>query len=434
MGRLGSAGLIAASIGAAAFAPTLAAAQGNSSVVNRLVGDAHFAQFNKQCEKFDIAVRQLDLIATEGPNSIGTPRRSIEETDLARRRAAELRAEGCPKGLARFVRSPLDFLSLEIAGGASRATVPQINGGTQFDPIAATEIPIISSASRLTGGGGGFSATAPTPDNILWGDYFYVRGSGSWFDGSANGSVPIGATGVAQTYIIPNPASGSTGILAGATGQTVQIDTDGHIIDVSFGVQSGLPGIPNTGPFPLFSDPRFHVTTGFRYRNFDLSHRIAQQSLTFPGLNSQIDLDQSSNFFGAQVGFGFTTAPPGAEPGFFGSIDGFVAPGVLITSGTATQNSNCVPCGGGSPEFAVTLQRDFDTSNFSVIVGGSGSVGYRFNANVTASVFGTVEYMTGVPYFNLPTTPTQQPINMDGRDDFTSMSVGARLRLVFGYQ
>ena len=403
----------------------------NSILVDRLVGDAHFAQFSKQCEKFDLAIHQLDMIASEGPNSIGV-RRSQQEADLARRRAAELRAEGCPKGVARTVRSAWSF---DVTGGASQVAVPQVQGGTRFDPGSGTEIPIASSASNLTGGSASFTLNAPTP-NILWGDYFYISGGGSWFDGNSDGSVPIGATNVAQTYIFPNPASGSTGVFAGATGQAVQIDSSGHVIDISLGLKNdglSLPFLGGPALVPQNPGPQvnWHTVVGLHYRHLNLSQTTDQQSLTFADLNSRIDLDQNSNFVGARFGIGVSILPSGSQPGFIGGVDAFISPGVLFTSGTATQNSNCGPCGIGSPEFNVSLREDFSNSHFSVIVGGSAHVGYRFGPSATLSLFGSVEHMTEVPFFNVPTTPTLQPINLDGRDSVTIAMVGGRLMINF---
>jgi hypothetical protein len=170
-----------------------------------------------------------------------------------------------------------------VGGGATGVDLPQVKGGTQFDPISGTEIPIARSASTLTGGGGHFFVSIPTNQNTLWGDYFYVNASGSQFDGSGNGSVPIGGNNVAFTYLFPNPISSSTGIFAGATGQQVQIGSDGHLIDVSFGLKdvTPLPGPPGAPGSPFIQPFDLHTTAGFRYRNFDVSHTIDQQSSFF---------------------------------------------------------------------------------------------------------------------------------------------------------
>jgi hypothetical protein len=82
-----------------------------------------------------------------------------------------------------------------------------------------------------------------------------------------------------------------------------------------------------------------------------------------------------------------------------------------------------------SPEFDVSLQRGFNDSRFSVIVGGSVHLGYQFNANAGLFVKGTVEHMTDVPFFQVPTTPAEQPVFID-HGSSTNASVMAGIRVV----
>ena len=377
---------------------------------------------DKRCQDFEAIKAQLfNRWYTRG-QTIGDPAGAWRK----------LEDESCPR---RTASADLRQFGMVVGGGATGVDLPQVKGGTQFDPISGTEIPIARSASTLTGGGGHFFVSIPTNQNTLWGDYFYVNASGSQFDGSGNGSVPIGGNNVAFTYLFPNPISGSTGIFAGATGQQVQIGSDGHLIDVSFGLKdvTPLPGPPGAPGSPFIQPFDLHTTAGFRYRNFDVSHTIDQQSLFFPDLNSHIGLDQSSNFFGAQFGVGLISRPPGPQGGFVGGIHAFVAPGVLSTSLTANQVSHCGPCGIASPEFDVSLQRGFNDSRFSVIVGGSVHLGYQFSPNVGVFVKGTVEHMTDVPFFQVPTTPAEQPIFVD-HGTVTNASAMAGFRVAFDPQ
>src|SRR5690606_33590761 len=169
-------------------------------------------------------------------------------TGLAAKSASGRRRYGCPKGVALpDPRAAETQTAVALFGGGNWTSVPQINGGTRFDAGSGTEIPIISSEGNLSGGSAGFSAIMPVP-RVFFADRMYFRGTGSWFDGSASGNVPIRATNVAQTYITPNPNGGSTGIFAGATGQTVNIDTSGHIIDVSLGIRKDLNAFPRASP------------------------------------------------------------------------------------------------------------------------------------------------------------------------------------------
>jgi hypothetical protein len=387
--------------------------------VAQLIVLARNAQADNRCQDFGLIV-DSEL-----------RRRTHSDSDFltASRAAHELGLEGCPR---RSVSADLRQFGVVIGGGGTWVDVPQVKGGTQFDPISGREIPIAKSASTLTGGGGHLFATIPTNQNTLWGDYFYINAGGSTFDGKGGGAVPIGGNNVALTYLFPNPISGSTGIFAGATGQQVKVGSDGHLIDVSLGLKdvTPLPGPPGPPGSPFFQQFDLHTTVGFRYRNFDLSHTIDQQSLFFPDLHSQIGLDQSSNFYGVQFGVGLLSRPPGPQGGFVGGVHAFVAPGILSTSATAKQSSHCGPCGIASPEYDVSLQRGFNDSRFSVIVGGTVHLGYQFNSNVGVFVKGTVEHMTDVPFFQVPTTPVEQPVFVDhGAATNASFMTGIRVIL-----
>ena len=409
-----------------AVAQPLTLAELDKYSVQQMIVLAQNAQAVNRCQDFETLLGALRL------RSFNLGRAAIDTSlDQGRAERAErrLKAEGCPR---RTVSVDLRQVGMLVGGGATWVDIPQVKGGTQFDPIAGREIPIARSANTLTGAGGHFFATIPTNQNTLWGDYFYINASGSGFDGKGSGSVPIGGNNVAFTYLFPNPSSGSTGIFAGATGQQVHISSDGHLIDVSLGLKgvTPLPGPPGPPGNSFFQQFDLHTTAGFRYRNFDLSHTIDQQSLFFPDLHSQIGLDQSSNFFGAQFGVGLLSRPPRPQGGFVGGIHAFVAPGVLSTSATANQFSHCGPCGIASPEYDVSLQRGFNDSRFSVIVGGTVHLGYQFNASTGMFVKGTVEHMTDVPFFQVPTTPVEQPIFIDYGAS-TNASVMAGFRFVF---
>ena len=101
-----------------------------------------------------------------------------------------------------------------------------------------------------------------------------------------------------------------------------------------------------------------------------------------------------------------------------------MVPGVSYTSANAHEDSHCGPCGVASPEYNVSLQRDFNDSRFSVIIGGSAHLNYQFNPNVGVFIKGTVEHMTNVPFFQVPTTPTEQPISIDYGHSTTASIMG----------
>ena len=59
-----------------------------------------------------------------------------------------------------------------------------------------------------------------------------------------------------------------------------------------------------------------------------------------------------------------------------------------------------------------------------MIIGGSAHLNYQFNPNVGVFIKGTVEHMTNVPFFQVPTTPTEQPISIDYGHSTTASIMG----------
>jgi hypothetical protein len=335
--------------------------------------------------------------------------------------------------MERYYASGTSGPQISIGAGAIWTRPPQVQGGTRFDAATGTEFGILKSDRTLTGPSGTLYAQFPMPaSNSRWGDYSHVNISISYsrFDGSAQGSVPIGGDNVAQTYIIPNPVSGSTGIFAGATGQSVNIQSNGHYFDAVF----GLVGMPVSRFFLAremageTDGVRFQAGFGLRYRNSSIEHGINQQSLTFPGVNSVIDLEVNSNFVAPNLSFGANIMPSGSSGMYFGAM-AFVAPGVLITNANATQNSRCNVC--PAAEQNITLGRDFSSTSFAAMMGVDVKVGYQVNPAFTVQLEGGYQYMTRADSFSVPITPTEQPIRLD-HGSSSSAHIGGRAIVAFG--
>jgi hypothetical protein len=136
---------------------------------------------------------------------------------------------------------------------------------------------------------------------------------------------------------------------------------------------------------------------------------INQQSLFFPDLNSLISLAATSNFVAPNFSVGVVVSPAGGS-GPFAGLRSYVAPGVMRTSGSATQNSRCGPCGAASPEFNVTLQANLNQSRSAVISGAIAYAGYQISPSAKVQIETSYERISGAPVFSVPTSPTQQPI------------------------
>jgi hypothetical protein len=328
-----------------------------------------------------------------------------------------------PTGPVRPVRAPDEpfivsggGITIVIDGHYTRANVPTLSGGTQFDPALLKEVSIVKSPGVLNGGGGGGTIVVP----LRGGAKLFTNFRVSDFDGTSTGLVPIGGNNVAQTYIFPNQVSGSTGIAAGATGQSVSISSQGQFIDVATGVTWDYPALAFDG-LPMSMETGF----GFRYRNYDRKDSITQQSLFFSDLSSNISLDAKSNYYAANFVGGLKFDPRGPT-GFIGGARGMFSLGVLSTDATASQLSHCGPCGAASPEFNVNLSRDFSESKFAWAAGVTGYAGYQFNPNAKLLFEISYEHLDSSPVFSVPKTPVEQPIKLD-YGSIDTLRIGGKL-------
>lgn len=302
-----------------------------------------------------------------------------------------------------------------IAIGGSWTTVPIVTAGTRF--VGGGETSIIESRRTIPGVTAALGVAVP----VAFADYFGVMASFNGFDDTVRGAVPVGMPS-AFTYIFANPASGSTGIGPTATGQSVTLSTRGQFWDLGLGPTSRVPaGSVLASPAGTF----LTYGIGLRYRYMEVDHTIVQQSATFADLNQTISLNLRSHFIGPNFAVGFEAVQP-LPSGVFGGMSAFVSPGALITDAKARQNSRCGPCGGGSPEFDLVLQRGFNDSSFAVMAGLNGYVGYRVNPNFRIQADASYQYLSQLKSFAVPNTPVQQPIAL-ASDSSSVLSLGGRL-------
>jgi len=310
---------------------------------------------------------------------------------------------------------------LPVAGSGTWTRIPQVSGGTRFGGVGIGEVAVVDSKRTIPGVSASAGIVVPVDRVTFSFDYFTAVASFNGFDDSVSGSVPVGASS-AYTYIVPNPASGSTGIGPTVTGQSVTIDSRGQFWDLAVGTGSRVPMgqlfAPPTGSFWTYG-------FGVRYRHMSVEHNIVQQSSTFPDLNLAINLDLRSQFIGPSFAFGFEAMQP-LPSGFYGGASAFIAPGALITDASARQASRCGPCGAASPEFNLVLQRDFSETGFAFMAGVGGYIGYQFNPRVRIQAEASYQYLSEMKSFAVPTSPPGQPIALaSGSTD--TISVGGRL-------
>ncbi len=296
-----------------------------------------------------------------------------------------------------------------MGGTFGNVNVPGFGAGTQFNVALGREVPILFSPRNLSFAGGAaefrapvssvFGADVPSPFSQM---AFYAKLEGYSFWGSESGSVPIGGNNVAYTYLFPNPATGTTGVLAGASGQDISIKANGEAIRLRAGAEFRLPSPENLRAFHAF------ISGGVAFDYTDSGFEIMQQSLFFPDISSRTKLVVDDFFFAPHIGAGIRMD----DGNVFGSISGFVAPGLLYTNAWAKQDNLCGPClGAGNRSF--TLSRSFSNTRFAVQAGVDLTLGARLTRSV--AIEGGVQFVhtSHAAYLRPPTTPTEQPVRLD---------------------
>jgi hypothetical protein len=406
------AAVLAALWSGAAAAP----AMGQSlAEVERLLVEARAAQTAGDCPAYSRALERLERFSflTIGTEYLNEPERRAVKTK-AEEYVDLLSFEGCPRVSAKA-------LGVEFLAGATARHVPQINAGTVFTGV--TESPIAQSTDRLSGGSFGArfktaESFGPFPGRVTF-SFNYYDVSGSSF-----GSEPRFGRPVATTYLVPNPTNSSTGLGAGASGQSVSINTQAQGGDIVIGTQLRLPFLPDLGPV------RTEAGFGVRVVYSRFEHRITQQNLTFPDVRSTTNLQVDQYFVGPNFSLGLSTEPRAGTAGFFVGVNGFVSPGIIIADASAAQHNVCGVCGAASPEANFTVGRQFSDTHFSIMTGAEVTAGYAFSRNFRALVRGSVEHTTDVFTFVAPITPIEQPVRL--RTD-SSMAFGIRAGIELGF-
>jgi hypothetical protein len=295
-----------------------------------------------------------------------------------------------------------------IDGAYANVNVPSFGAGTQFVAALAREVEILRSPRNLSSAGGAVEFRAPV-SSVFGADVpsifsqvaFYAKLEGSSFWGSESGSVPIGGNNVAYTYLFSNPATGTTGVLAGATGQDISIKANGEAIRFRAGAewQASLASLRTVYAI---------ISGGLAFDYTDSGYEITQQSLFFPDVSSRTKLRVDDYFFAPYIGAGVRFD----DGNVFASLSGFVAPGGLYTDASAKQKNLCGPCPNpGDRNFK--LRSSFSNTRFAVQTG----VDLRIGARLTPSVAieGGFQYVhtSHAAFLRPPTTPTEQPVSLD---------------------
>jgi hypothetical protein len=295
-----------------------------------------------------------------------------------------------------------------VGGTFGNVNVPGFGAGTQFDAVLGRERQIIFSPRNLTFAGGAAEFRAPV-SSVFGADVaspfsqmtFYAKLEGYSFWGNENATVPFGGNNVAYTYLFPNPATGTTGVLAGATGQDISIKANGEAIKFRAGAEWQVPLADLQTAYAIISG-------GLAFDYTDSGFEITQQSLFFSDVSARTKLRVDDFFFAPYIGAGVRFD----DGNVFASVGGFVAPGVLYTDAWAKQRNLCGPCPNpGDRNFK--LSNSFSNTRFAVQTGIDLKVGVRLSPAV--AIEGGFQYVhtSHAAFLRPPTTPSEQPVSLD---------------------
>jgi hypothetical protein len=304
------------------------------------------------------------------------------------------------------------YIGLGPTGGAMN--IPAIGAGTRL--VGNREVPILFSARNLAFVGA--EARVGLPVNFLIDSVVVMRGGGASLYGQTNGVVRAGTNSVAFTNLFANPATGNTGVLAGATGLGASIRTRGEFFYFDVVLQREYRPLA----MPQISFP---WGIGAAYDYSDIGHVIDQQSLTFADLSSRTKL-VSENHFAAPVLSGGVRIDDGNVSA---ELIGYVKPGFNIFRGRADQDNRCGPCPNpGDRSFS--LRRSFSDTRFAVKTGAELNFDVRLTQSLRLTLGGFYEFTSTTGFVRIPTTPAEQPVRADRG---ATHRYGGRVNVVFRF-
>jgi hypothetical protein len=356
--------------------------------------EAFAADLKKRCAERSSAAPPSGAGPAEGPPGPPLPRAPEAPRDV-----------GAVPGRLTDLRNRPRFA---VGGTFGNVNVPSFGAGTQFNVALGREVSILLSPRNLRFAGGTaefrapvssvFGADVPSPFSQM---AFYAKLEGYSFWGSESATVPFGGNNVAYTYLFPNPATGTTGVLAGPSGQDISIKANGEAIRFRAGAEWQVSLADLRTAYAIISG-------GLAFDYTDSGYEITQQSLFFPDISSRTKLRVDDYFFAPYIGAGVRLD----DGNIFASVSGFVAPGLLLTDASAKQRNLCGPCPNpGDRNFK--LRSSLSNTRFAVQTG----VDLRLGARLTPSVAieGGIQYVhtSHSGFLRPPTTPTEQPVRLD---------------------
>jgi len=401
------------------------------------------AKFEENCRRraaqddlsvFRIGRRgQLEEVRPSGGTTAPAPQDNLSVFRIGRRGQLE---EVPPSG-GTTAPAPQDDLSvfrigrrgeLVATGGGviQRNEMRQTSAGAFFNKVA--EQHILRSRAHVNTAGGEFNLFAPrhdlataTPPGANR-DGSGRRGSDGfqflarYSEGKTSDSAAIAPGGPNTGFQFIDNFQGSGGITGVPGGQSVQLDVEMTIMDAMLLYWQEVARIGSTS---IRAGVGGHVTR----RN--VKTNIAQQNLTFPGINSTTSTEATDTFVALRTAAQIIHQIAGT--GLYVSVVASLAAGYLNRSGSAEQQFNCSLC---APPFnSVALSHSFSENGASV--GATLGAMAGFAVSERAEVFiGFFNEWAHQSHVNVPATNGDPRANFTGNFLYSGRAkVGARVSL-----
>jgi hypothetical protein len=237
---------------------------------------------------------------------------------------------------------------------------------------------------------------------------------------SADGSSNAAITGFNTGFAFINPFGGFGGITALPGGQAIHTKSNLDYGDLSLVTKFAV--INSGGPGAL------SLSGGLSVSRSDFKVDAFLQNIANPGINSINTFRSTSTFAGPTFVADYLFQFPNSN--IYAGVNGFITPGYLSTTGTASQSLSCNTCLAGFR--FINLGESDSLSRFAVQTGFGARVGMLINDNVRLEVFGKYVYNSATGNWQAPATNTDPPVRLAHKDtDF--WAAGLNFNVEFRY-
>ncbi len=383
------------------------------------------AAFELHLDGVGASYRAADARAAGTPAAQQRAREISQDGDALTRLAKQLNAQfdalfkNCPEppgfrippGGAPFfgaVTPQRPNYALNVQAGGNVSWAPRVSGGTIIPQlgVAGTELPLVWGPRTLTGASFSMDAKIPlsiTPLDREW--TFMPRILYGYADGSASGMIAPGGVFTGRTYLLPNPATGTTGVFYGATGQAIDIESHTHQFGADLVVGTNVFSGQTSGwRYSLFAGG------GFSYRFDWTGNTIDERNLSFDNIWSRTEFTNDDHFFGARLAAGAKLD----NGRWHGSLTAHLTPGIVVSNASARQWNVCALCPPAEQSFMLEHQRT--KTGFGVRTGLGATVDYDLTRSFRIGASVQFDYISRQSVWRNPVTPGKGPPHLGVSD------------------